>query len=177
MRSLKRPKLQVPTDSCYLSFGSMLSGAQLYLICTHTLVLLHKCSFVQILSFYLPRLFRDEGVGICFRRYSLGCIHQFLTGASQLLPLLQSEKSTLPVSVHRWMTVVSSVRSSARRCVSPLLSICSSLCFPSGKQNAVMREGWKGSRLECKSLMRGLMMTSERDLIWVPPSRLYCSCW
>lgn len=136
--SLKRPKLQVPTDSSYLSFRAMLSGARLYLLCTCTLVLLHKCSFVQILSFHLPLLFREGGVGMRFRLYSLGCIHQFLRELRNYFRLLQSEKSTLPVPVHRWMTVVS-VGLSARRCVFPLLSICSSLCFLSGKQNAVRR--------------------------------------
>lgn len=51
-----------------------------------------------------------------------------------------------------------------RLCLALLLSICSSLCFSAGKQNAVTREG-RRRPTRVQSLMRGLMMTSMRDLI------------
>lgn len=51
-----------------------------------------------------------------------------------------------------------------RLCLALLLSICSSLCFSAGKQNAVTREG-RRRPTRVQSLMRGLIMTSMRDLI------------
>lgn len=116
----------------------------------------HLCCYInaplcKFSLFIFHRSSEKGGVGMCFRRYSRDCIHQFLRELRNYFSLLQSEKSTLPVPVHRWMTVVSSVGLYARRCVSPLLSICSSLCSLSGKQNAVMREGGKAAVWSAKA--------------------------
>lgn len=158
-------------------FGAMLSGTQLiwYIL----LVLLHKCSFVCISSFHLLPFFK-KGESGCSRHYSLSCIHQLREPRNYSPSSVR--KVNLPVQAHRWMTVVSSPGLLARRCVytdvsdasvshppNPpsllhLHSICSSLCFSSGKQNAVGRER-KKQQTRMQTLMGGLMMTSMKDLI------------
>lgn len=155
----------------------MLSGTQLiwYIL----LVLLHKCSFVCISSFHLLPLFKKKkgGGGKSGRslHYSLSCIHQLREPRNYSPSSVR--KVNLPVPAHRWMTVVSSAGLLARRCVYTVVSDASAptptppsiqyvpLCV-SRQENKMLSGGkGKGSRLECKSLMRGLMMTSVKDLI------------
>lgn len=131
----------------------MLSGTQLiwYIL----LVLLHKCSFVCVSSFHLLPLFKkkkrkERGVGTLSALQSQ--LHSSVTRASQLFPLF-SQKSQ-PASTGAQMNdccllcwIISQEMCVHRRlwrlCLPPLPphSICSSLCFSSGKQNAVGREG------------------------------------
>lgn len=156
----------------------MLSGTQF--IWYIFLVLLHKRSFVCISSFHLFPLFKKRGFGTPLALQSQ--LHSAVIRASQLFPFF-SQKSQ-PASTSAQMNDccllcrIISQEMRVHRCLWHLYlpsphSICSSLCFSSGKQNAAGMEGEK-ERPRVQSLMRGLMMTSMKDLIEVPPRKLYC---
>lgn len=146
--------------------GATLSGTQLiwYIL----LVLVHKCSFVCISSFHLLPLFKKASRAALGTTFSAAFIsYENLV----IIPLLQSEKSDLPVPARRWMTVVSSAGLLATRCVytdaaiflHPIQDV--PLCV--SRQENKMLLGGKGKREQTRvqGLMRGLMMTSVKDLI------------
>lgn len=143
-------------------FGAMLSGTQLiwYIL----LVLLHKCFCVCISSFHL--LNKKRGSRDAHMHYSLGCIHQRREPCNYSPSSVR--KVNLPVPARRWMTVVSSAGLLARRCVFTDVSVSPPspqyvpLCV--SRQENKMLSGGKGKG-RVQSLMRGLMMTSMKDLI------------
>lgn len=155
-------------------FGAMLSGTQLFWYIL--LVLLHKRSFVCVSSFHLLPLFKKRGSWDALCTTVSSCIHQLQE------PCNYSPSSVRKVNLpHRWMTVVSSAGLLARRCVYTDVSDTSAppihtqyvrLCV--SRQENKMLSGGKRQQTRVQSLMRGLMMTSVKDLIQVPSRKLYC---
>lgn len=96
------------------------------------------CVFPLFISSRSLKKKKRDGVGMLSALQSR--LHSSVTRASQLFPFL-SQKSQ-PASAGAQMNDCCLLRRiiSQEMRVSPLLSICSSLCFSSGKQNAVTGE-------------------------------------
>lgn len=170
--SSRGQKLLVPIDSSCLALE--LCWVEHSLFDTHSLCYINAPLCVLPL-FISSRSIKKGGVG-CYLSYSLGCIHQLLEPCNSHSSVRRVNVLVLPC---RWMTVVSPA-GLARRCVytyvwhfcpqttathQTLFSMFH-FVFSSGKQNAVKREGRK-QQSRVQSLMKGLLMTSMKDLICV----------